>query len=205
MGKSSYGLLLLALFCLPSVPASALSVAGVFGNHAVLQQGVRVPVWGTAKEGSRVQVSFASQQLTTTADAEGQWMTWLGSMGASSKGRKLTIQSVNQRLEFENVVVGEVWLASGQSNMQWPLKSCASRLKEVKLAMEDKTNLGDKYWHGQSKDFVVHSDPYDSAYILPHKDYFLLGYFPQEIYWQPLHLPYAFLTQYTLFTLLLSA
>ncbi len=142
MGKSSYGLLLLALFCLPSVPASALSVAGVFGNHAVLQQGVRVPVWGTAKEGSRVQVSFASQQLTTTADAEGQWMTWLGSMGASSKGRKLTIQSVNQRLEFENVVVGEVWLASGQSNMQWPLKSCASRLKEVKIAMEDKTNLG---------------------------------------------------------------
>ena len=142
MGKSSYGLLPLALFCLPYSPASALSVAGVFGNHAILQQGVRVPVWGTAKEGAQVEVSFAGQQVTATAGAQGQWMTWLGAMEASSKGRKLTVQSVNHRLEFENVVVGEVWLASGQSNMQWTLKSCASRLKEVKIAMEDKTNLG---------------------------------------------------------------
>ena len=52
---------------------------------------------------------------------------------------------------------------------------------------------------------VAYNHTYDSAYILPHKDYFLLGYFPQEIYGLVLHLPYAFLTQYTLFTLLLSA
>ena len=56
-------------------------------------------------------------------------------------------------------------------------------------------------WEGS----VAYNHTYDSAYILPHKDYFLLGYFPQEIYGLVLHLPYAFLTQYTLFTLLLSA
>ncbi len=141
-GNSALLLPLLAVVCLSGPPANALSAAGVFGNHAVLQQGVRVPVWGTARGGAEVKISFAGQTQTVTANNEGTWIAWLRAMKASREGRPLKIRSADLTIQFENVVVGEVWLASGQSNMQWTLKACASRLAEVKTVMEEPTDLG---------------------------------------------------------------
>ncbi|MCP4731851.1 MAG: hypothetical protein GY872_17410, partial [Roseibacillus sp.] len=63
----------------------ALSVAAVFGDHAVLQRGVQVPIWGTADTGSQIEVDFAGQQQTAVADKRGHWTAWLEAMKESAR------------------------------------------------------------------------------------------------------------------------
>ena len=75
-----------------------------------------VPVWGTAKPGENVTVSFDGQSVSAKADAAGQWMVKLAPMKASKTGRDMVIRGENT-LTLKDVLVGEVWLCSGQSNM----------------------------------------------------------------------------------------
>lgn len=100
-----------------------LQVAGVFGNHMVLQQGMAVPVWGTADPGEKVTVKFRGQEVEGTADDKGMWRVSLQSMKAQSKqkGTPLIVAGKTKTVTFADVLVGEVWLCSGQSNMQWGL------------------------------------------------------------------------------------
>jgi len=87
----------------------------LFSNNMVLQQGVVVPVWGTANEGEKVSISFEGQKLTTTAK-DGKWMLKLKPLKAGGPF-KMTISGDNT-ITIENVLVGEVWICSGQSNME---------------------------------------------------------------------------------------
>lgn len=121
-----------------------LTLAGVFGDHAVLQQGVSVPVWGTAPAGHEVQVQFAGQLQTSTADQAGKWSLELKPLKGGLQARRMLIRNLTETTELvlEDIVVGEVWLASGQSNMQFSLSAGARRLAEVKQAMEDPASLG---------------------------------------------------------------
>ena len=89
---------------------------GLFCDNAVLQQGRRVPVWGTASEGEKVTVSFAGQKAEAVTK-DGHWMVWLQPMKANATPKTLTISGSNT-LAFKNILVGEVWLCGGQSNMQ---------------------------------------------------------------------------------------
>lgn len=100
--------------------AAAVRPAAVFTSHAVLQQGRPVPVWGTADVGEKVTVRFAGQTVATTAGADGRWRVDLAPLAASATGRPLVIAGTNT-VTLEDVLVGEVWLASGQSNMAWDL------------------------------------------------------------------------------------
>ena len=95
-----------------------LSVSSIFGDHMVLQRGMPVPVWGRAAAGAEVTVGFAGQRVSTTADAEGRWKLFLDKLAASSTPRELTIESTG-RIVLKDVLVGEVWVCSGQSNMQF--------------------------------------------------------------------------------------
>lgn len=88
--------------------------ASLFCDHAVLQQGMPVPVWGAAAEGEQVTVEFAGQHATTTAH-DGRWMVRLAPLAAGGP-HTLTITG-NNRVVISDVLVGEVWLCSGQSNM----------------------------------------------------------------------------------------
>ena len=108
--------------------AAGLRVAGAavpgapFAHNMVLQRGMKVPVWGTAAAGERVKVSFAGQNLETAADAKGAWRVNLAPMEASREPRELVIAAgADAALVITNVLVGEVWFASGQSNMEVPL------------------------------------------------------------------------------------
>ena len=104
------------------VPATAeVTVHALFSDHAVLQRATAVPVWGTAAPGVVVTVGFAGQVRRATADASGNWRVVLDAMPASAEPRELTVSSGSDRLVRTDVVVGEVWLASGQSNMRSPL------------------------------------------------------------------------------------
>lgn len=108
-----------------------------FSNHAVLQQKKPVPVWGTGIPGATVQVSFAGQKKTGRIDANGKWKVVLDPMQASKIGRELHLQVLGSPkiTKIKDVLVGEVWLCSGQSNMAWTI--CAiltgndAKLKKV--------------------------------------------------------------------------
>ncbi|OAM87290.1 sialate O-acetylesterase [Termitidicoccus mucosus] len=90
----------------------------LFNDGMVLQHGKSIPVWGTANNGEKIQVRFAEHSATTVADDKGQWRAWLPALAPSSEGRRLVI-SGNNTVTIKDVLVGEVWLASGQSNMEW--------------------------------------------------------------------------------------
>ena len=97
-----------------------VSLPHVFGDNMVLQRGQKVPVWGKAAPGERVAVSFAGQVATTVADADGKWRLDLAPLKASSEGAEFRVAGANT-IVFSNVVVGEVWFCSGQSNMEFPM------------------------------------------------------------------------------------
>jgi len=88
----------------------------------VLQQGQKIPVWGTAQPHERVQVSFSSQRVKVRADAEGNWKAELQPMKASKTPQSMIIKGEKETITYDNIVVGEVWLCSGQSNMEYIMK-----------------------------------------------------------------------------------
>ena len=93
-----------------------------FTDNAVLQRDMPVRIWGTADPEENVTVTFADQTRKTVADQDGTWSICLDPMSACSEGKDLVISGKNT-LTFKNVVVGEVWICSGQSNMEMPLNS----------------------------------------------------------------------------------
>ena len=114
----------LRLFLCILCPLAAASVhaevglAPLFTDYAVLQRDRPVPVWGTAAAGERVKVSFAGQSRAATAAADGRWLVILDALPANSTGSNLVVTGTNT-LTLRDVVVGEVWLCSGQSNMEF--------------------------------------------------------------------------------------
>ena len=104
---------------LPGMLIAELTVASPFTNNAVLQRDMSVPVWGTAQAGATITVSFAGQEKSSRADSDGKWRLQLDPLPASAQPRLLTIASTTDpKLELTNILVGEVWICSGQSNMQ---------------------------------------------------------------------------------------
>ena len=101
-----------------------LHLPTVFSDQMVLQRNQAVPVWGQAEPGARITVVFADQTKTTRADAQGEWRVELEPMPASAEGRSMTVHSslANEPLQFNDILLGEVWLCSGQSNMFWPMR-----------------------------------------------------------------------------------
>jgi len=118
--------LAVALF-VPTSASAQVRLARCFDDHMVLQQGRKIPVWGEAPKGRKITVTFASQTKTTVAGQDGKWTVTLDPLTASNTGRTLVVQSAvgNRKSVIEDVVVGEVWLCSGQSNMYWALKSAS--------------------------------------------------------------------------------
>ena len=98
-------------------------VSKLFSDHMVLQREMPVPVWGTAKPGTRVTVKFGAQEMTTEADKDGKWLVRLNALNASSAPAELLITSAtgNQPVKIADVVVGDVYLCSGQSNMAFTM------------------------------------------------------------------------------------
>ncbi len=115
------------------IPLAVILLAPVFTDHAVLQQGKPVPVWGRADPGEKVAVTFGTQQVSALADAAGAWIAYLDPLAASPTGMNLTAGTV----VIHDVVVGEVWLASGQSNMEFAVNSATIPGFRVEHAAEE--------------------------------------------------------------------
>lgn len=111
-------ILFAGLFC-AAVSHAAVRLAPIFGDHMVLQRHQPIPVWGWADAGEMVRVELQDSVVQTQADAAGNWRVVLNAQKAGGPYR-LRVQGTNT-VQLEDVLVGEVWLASGQSNMEWPL------------------------------------------------------------------------------------
>lgn len=119
---------LIALSLLVLSPGTANAEVGVhhvYGDNMVLQRDKPVRVWGFADKGEAVSVEFGDRKVQTKADDRGTWSVELSPMQASSQGRRLTAKGAANSVEFENIVVGDVWLCGGQSNMEDVLPASA--------------------------------------------------------------------------------
>lgn len=144
------------LFLLLATLARAdVTLAPLFQDHAVLQRDQPVPVWGRAAGGERVTVYFHGQAVSTTAAADGRWIVYLGALAASSTPAELIVTGKNT-VTLTDILVGEVWLASGQSNMEWPLRMAANADAEVARANFPELRLFSVLHH-------VASQPVDTA------------------------------------------
>ncbi len=105
----------LAFFAL--VSRADVRLPDVLGNSMVLQQKQTIPIWGTADVGESVTVAFGGQMKTVIAGQDGKWRVDLGKFSADFKPQTMTISGKN-KIELNDILVGEVWLVAGQSNMQ---------------------------------------------------------------------------------------
>ena len=132
---------LVAYFACPyslSADDSQLKLAVPFQSNMVLQRQKDVPVWGVAKPGSQVTVEFAGQTKSAKASPSGQWKLNLTPLTASRQGRDFLVSSGEQAIHLSNVLVGEVWFSSGQSNMVWLANSSMCRDLATELARAEK-------------------------------------------------------------------
>lgn len=126
-----------------AVAPPAVVLGAPFVHHAVLQRGKEVPVWGWCDPGTQVTVEFAGQKKTAMAGADGKWMVRLDAMKASAEPRQMTIQEKGgDSRVLADLLVGEVWMASGQSNMQWQVGKSSAKLIADKLMEQAATNGG---------------------------------------------------------------
>lgn len=117
-----------------------VKLASIFGNSMVLQREMPVPVWGTADAGEKVTVKFAGQSKEATADKDGKWQVTLDALKTSDQGQALTASGSNT-VALSDVLVGEVWICSGQSNMEWALRSSINGQEEVAAAENKQIRL----------------------------------------------------------------
>ena len=127
------------------ISEAKVAVDPMFTDHLVLQRDVAVPVWGTAEPGETVTVQYvpqpggknASRKVETRAADDGKWRVDLKPMSASNTGGRLVItgdKSDDSPVEFQDVLVGEVWLGSGQSNMAYPVRNYADEDSELRAS-----------------------------------------------------------------------
>ncbi|WP_425398506.1 sialate O-acetylesterase [Aeoliella sp.] len=126
------------LAALTSPTSADLRLPSVFSNHMVLQRDMAAPVWGWAEPGAEVAVVFGDQTKTTTADDQGKWQVALDPLSVGEP-RSLVVESKDDRLEVTDVLVGDVWICSGQSNMEWSISR--SRNRELEVLGEGNPNI----------------------------------------------------------------
>lgn len=118
MRKVTFALMLLFLAAAPA--SAAVQPHALFTDNMVLQRGITAPVWGTADTDENVTVCFQGQEVSTKAAKDGQWMARLQPLKVGGPF-EMTIKG-GTTITLKNVMVGEVWICSGQSNMEWPLR-----------------------------------------------------------------------------------
>ena len=126
--------LLLTLFSLSAF--AELRMPAVFADHMVLQADRAIPVWGWAEPDTRVRIDFAGMMQTTVVGKDGKWKVQLDALPASFEPKSMTVSSVNgdQTVKIGDILIGEVWLCSGQSNMRWNVAEAKDAEQETRQA-----------------------------------------------------------------------
>lgn len=136
-------LAVIALAPLSGQADELLKLSSLFTDNAVLQRDLAVPVWGRAEPGQVVQVQFAGQNKSSTTGKDGRWMVKLDPLTASAEGRTLTaaLNDDKQTVSINNLLVGEVWICSGQSNMAFGLGGSVNGADAIEAAGDEQLRL----------------------------------------------------------------
>ncbi|MGI9012788.1 MAG: sialate O-acetylesterase [Phycisphaerales bacterium] len=130
--------LLAATTLLAGIAGADIALPGVFSDHMVLQRGCEMTVWGQADPSETVRVTLGESVATTVAAPDGSWQVHLPAADAGGP-LLLTVAGKNE-LQFEDVMIGDVWVCSGQSNMEWPV-SASQHAAEVIAAAGEHPNI----------------------------------------------------------------
>lgn len=106
---------------LPFLASSQLRLARIFSNNMVLQREAPIRIWGKAAPGETVTISFAKQTKNAIAENDSSWSVSFTKQKANSNPQTIFIYSSNKRVELHNIFIGDIWLCSGQSNMEFPM------------------------------------------------------------------------------------
>lgn len=145
--RSIITILLAVSIAATATAQQALELPKVIGSNMVLQQGEEVAIWGKGVPGKKVRVNFAGQKKTAVVDTEGNWSLLLDPMTADFTPQTMTISDGRSRIKLENILVGEVWLAGGQSNMEYRMdrpKAYVLQKRGEDVQMEEFLKGGDE-------------------------------------------------------------
>ena len=135
------GRLIAAVLIVGTCPLWAdVKMPAIFGDHMVLQQDSTLPVWGTAEAGEKVTVAIGTDTGSAVADNDGKWVVKLAPLPAGTAPQSMTVTGKNT-LKFEDVLVGDVWICSGQSNMAFGLNGTHNAATEVPKADDPQMRL----------------------------------------------------------------
>src|SRR5437773_7946459 len=138
MARFSRVWLRLVLVCAAFTARADVKLAGLFSDNMVLQRRMRAPVWGWADEGEKVTVTFRGASVSATAKGS-KWIVKLPGQNAGGPDR-LIVEGKN-KIELKNVLVGEVWICSGQSNMEFPLNKSFDSAAEIAASANPQLRL----------------------------------------------------------------
>lgn len=119
---------------LPLQLLAQLQLAPIFSDNMVLQRNQPVHVWGKAKPGDEISASFYNEQFQAIAGVDSAWSIVLKKYAADSQPQQLTISSSRETIVIKNILIGDVWVCIGQSNMEWPMKSELHYKQQVNTA-----------------------------------------------------------------------
>ena len=123
-----------------AITRADVTLPKIFSSNMVLQQDQPIKVWGWSDAAEKVAVKFDGQTATAVADDKGNWQLELAARKADGKAHTMTVSGENE-IKLENVVIGEVWLGSGQSNMAWTVKGAKDPAKEIAAANHPQIRL----------------------------------------------------------------
>lgn len=144
-------------------PSDELKIASVFGSHMVLQREVPIHVWGEARPGTKIVAQLGKEKCKTSADVNGEWLLSFKARKASFDPISLNVNDVS----FHNILIGEVWVCSGQSNMYFALKnidtfkSISEQLCNENLRLFQHTNIRIVAKQGYSEEELARCNPQD--------------------------------------------
>ena len=137
VGKRGTILLILVLFFGCDLCAQELRLPAIFGDQMVLQQKQPITIWGWATAGEKIRVEFAGQKVETTADKDTRWQLQLAALDSSFEAHALVVVGEHDTIQIKDVLVGEVWLCGGQSNMEMTMGGTVNRDLEIASADYD--------------------------------------------------------------------
>ena len=188
--QTGWGMLTVALLTLlgSSSAQADVKLPNIFGDHMVLQQGQKNKVWGVAGAAEEVSVAIDKQTQKATADSSGKWSVMLDPIPVGGP-YEMTVSGKNQ-IKFSDILVGEVWVCSGQSNMQWwvklsndpDLEKLAAKFPKIRMINFPQTGSQEEIWSHDERHWQVCGPETVS-------DFSAVGYFFARQLYQTLDVP----------------
>lgn len=168
-------LLFIALLLAAQSLLADVTLTNLFSDHMVLQRDQENPVWGRADPGEKIAINFSGQSYETVADEDGKWEIMLAPMAAG--GPYQMIVSGNNTIHLQNILIGEVWICAGQSNMGWKVRNSNNEQVEVVSANYPEIRLLNMKRHGTQEP----QEDFEGEWVLcsPHTvgEFSAVGYF----------------------------